>query len=146
MHVEFHREFDMDHLKEEWSRLESQICPPPFLRWPWIATAIAQYRHNLFLARVRHGADIVALGLLYHLNTTRYKIVPSRQLYLHSFGHEGRCGVFAEHNGLLVDDAHRKGAWDTLLTGLKTSDAGAWDEFIIPYTTQEDLSSLGPAK
>ncbi|MHA7816373.1 MAG: GNAT family N-acetyltransferase [Pseudohaliea sp.] len=113
-------------LEADWRRLEAEIAPPPFLRWDWFSTWLAQQGGRALVVRVHQGQALVALGAFGLTAERRHGVLRSTVASLHQGGNPRDDQVWVEYNGLLALPGHETAAADAVVTALLAS--GRCDE------------------
>ena len=146
---------DLDALANAWQRLEQALdalpAPEPgladglFRSWSWVGSWARQVANAapLYVYEYRRPGDgqVRALGIFSLVQIRRRGFISSRVFSLHNLPVKPGS-LFVEYNGLLVAEADRAAAWQTLLTLLQQSSAPVWDELLLDGIAEADWQLL----
>ncbi len=136
----------IEHLKQDWSRLEAQHRVPFFLSWHWISCWEKTYLPNITAVTASFKNQVVAIGLFTQSINTRKIIIRSKQLRLHQVGDLLKDQIWMEYNDFICDPDHKDSAVNACLQTMLKPEF-IWDEIVIsmmPYSRAEAITSALP--
>jgi len=134
---------DLEAIEQYWLELEHRSNPSFFLSWKWISTWLKQLNktHQSFLLTAIQNKTVVGLGIFVERNSTRHKLLKSKQWFLHRTGDEAIDQIWIENNGFLIQGKDKveisQAIWQYL-----TTQQNQVDEFVINLAKKATFGTI----
>lgn len=100
-------DYDLNQLKFDWLKIESQIQAPFFLSWAWISTWIQSYSPAIIIVKVEYQGQLVALGLFTSSTERRHFVINAKQLRMLQIGSVSKDQIWVEYNDFICQKEHQ---------------------------------------
>lgn len=134
----------IEHLKQDWLRLEAQHMTPFFLSWHWISCWAQTYQPIITALTARYKQQVVAIGLFTKSVDKRNAIIRSKQLRLHQIGDVLKDQIWIEYNDFICEEKHRDAAVNACLQTLLKAEF-IWDEIVLSMMPCSSASAITSA-
>ena len=132
----------IEQIKHKWNYIYSNSEENFFLSWPWInawlESTLNEFDAFAVIAEIRDKP--IGVAVFVEVKSHRYKILSTKQWWLHKTGNEKHDQVWIEQNDFLLDKDHayltRQAMWSEIVKQKPNV-----DEFIIGVSNDETIKA-----
>lgn len=132
----------IEQIKHKWNYIYSNSEENFFLSWPWInawlESTLNEFDAFAVIAEIRDKP--IGVAVFVEVKSHRYKILSTKQWWLHKTGNEKHDQVWIEQNDFLLDKDHayltRQAMWSEIVKQKPNM-----DEFIIGVSNDETIKA-----